>query len=178
MIGASSSLLAVAIHVIPAQFPNDMLKFALFSEMTVSHIKIGAAFVHVPIGAMFTFRTFFTHEVWTYFQVMTEIASLSVWAISFQLIFLACFNFAFIMRIGASFSLPTLAMNKFFTHSICRKFNRIVIIDGWSWNLDIIACIRIHRMITSLLGIVLWHIGIHLPHVHMRIWVLIGITHL
>lgn len=127
-----------------------MLEFALFTVMAVSHIKIRTAFIHMSIWTMLSFQASLSHEILAYFEIMTEIAALTIRTITFRLIFLTSLNFTLIMRIGTCLPLPTFPMDEFLTDTIGCELRRIIIIDGWSRDLYVIAGICVHCVVAGL----------------------------
>jgi len=75
-----------------------MLEFAALAKDAKAHIKIRATFVDMTVGTVLTFFTFLFHEIWTYLQVVTKVALITITALTSTLKFIAWFYLAFIMR--------------------------------------------------------------------------------
>jgi hypothetical protein len=75
---ALGSLLAVAVHVVPAEFADDVFELAAASVETEAHVEVGAALVDVAVGAVFPLLALLLHEVRTNLQVVAEVAFVSV----------------------------------------------------------------------------------------------------
>lgn len=173
MVRAAATFLAVAIHVIPTQFPDDMFEFALLPIVAITHIKVRAALINVSIWAMLSLWAFFTHELLTDFQIVTEVTSLSIWAITLGLILLTSLDFAFVVRIRTCLALPALAMDKLLTDSICCQVGGIICLNIRSRHFGRISDITIHSMIS-----LLWHhfryiLLLILPHPHPVVGIMI-----
>ena len=67
VICTSPSLLTVAIHVIPTQFPNNVLVLALSPCKAKSHVKIRTAFVNVPERTVLASTTSILNKILTNF---------------------------------------------------------------------------------------------------------------
>jgi hypothetical protein len=129
IISAFCAFLTIAIHVVPAQFSDDMFIFAGASMETESHIKIGTAFVNVPIRTMLSLLAFLSHEIWTDLEVMTEVALVTISTLAHTLELVAGFDFALVVRVGTVVREPTLTMYELLANSICSKF--VVISRGY-----------------------------------------------
>lgn len=176
MVWTSPTLFTVSIHIIPAKLPDNMLLSTLFAKVAIAHIEIRAAFIDMSIRAMFSFWAFLSHEILAYFQIMAEIASLSIRTVTFAFIFLAGLYFAFIVGIRTAFPLPTFTMNKFFTDSVGGEFRSVVIADCRRLYFDIVVDFCIDRMI-SILRIIISVLRV-MGDIMMRIRVLVGICHI
>lgn len=118
MISTSSSLLTVAVHVVPTQFPNDVFIFALSSWKAKAHLEIRAAFINMPKMTVLTSYTSILNKILTNFQIMAKVASFSIRALSSTLKLITCFYFTFIMGVGAGLALTTFAVYEFLADSI------------------------------------------------------------
>lgn len=119
MIRTFTSFLTIPIHIIPTQFPDYMFLLAKIAANTEPHIKIRTTLIDMPIWTMFPIFTFFLDKLRTNFQIMTKIASLSIWTEITMFKFLTCFNFRFIMWMWTTLALLTFTMNEFFTYTVC-----------------------------------------------------------
>lgn len=100
VICALGAFFAVPVHIIPAQFTDDMFVFAHFAVEAESHIEIGATFVHVSVGTVLPFFASLFHKIGAYFQVVTEITFIAVTATTHTFKFIARFDFGFVVGIG------------------------------------------------------------------------------
>lgn len=117
-----SSLFAIAIHVVPAKLANDVFKFAHLSMETETHVEIGTTLVHVTIGAMLPLLTLLLHKVRTNLKIVTEVALISISALTHTLKFVARLDFTLIMRMGAIVREPAFAMDELFANTVGSKF--------------------------------------------------------
>lgn len=124
------TFLAESIHVVPAELADDVLEFASLPVEAKTHVKVRATLVNMAEGTVFSFFTFFSHEIRTYFEVVTEVALVSISTGSHALEFVARLDFAFVVRVWAVVRQPALAMNEFLTDSICGKF---VVVGCGDW---------------------------------------------
>ena len=169
MICTSPTFFAVSVHVIPAQLSDYMFVLAQLSQVTESHIEIWATFIHVTIMAMLSFITSLLDEVLAYFEIVTEIASFTIWTFSFALIFLACLDLAFIVRMWTCLPLPALTMDEFFANSICGEFGSIVCLRRNS------KCLIVHPRLKSTIVDLTSHHCSHCIIIHVGIT--IGVCH-
>ena len=78
VVRAFASFFAVAVHVVPAEFSDNVLELAEFTLEAETHVEIGTAFVDVAIIAIIAFIASLLHKVRANLQIMTEIALVSV----------------------------------------------------------------------------------------------------
>ena len=128
------SLLAIPVHVVPAELTDDMFEFAGLSLEAESHIKIGAAFIHVSIGTMLPPLAFLFHEIWANFEVMAKVALVSIPTLTQTLKLVTRFDFAFVMRMRAVVGEPALAVDKLLADSVGGEF---VVVGGGRSGLEI-----------------------------------------
>ena len=121
------SLLAVAIHVIPAKLTNYMLMLAEFPLEAEPHVKVWTAFVDMSVGTMIAFITSLLHKFRADLQIMTEIALVTVAAGPQGLEFIAGLDLALVMGIGTVVTESTFSVDELFTNSIGGE----LIVIGW-----------------------------------------------
>ena len=126
MVCTSSSLFAVAVHVIPAKFPHNVFVFALSSRKAKSHVEIGTTFVNMPEGAVLSSATSILNKILTNFQIMTEVAPLTIRAFPSCFKLFTSFDFAFVMGVRTGLALTTLPMDELFADTIVSKLGSIV----------------------------------------------------
>jgi hypothetical protein len=115
---AFTPLLAKSVHIIPAKLADDMFESAGLAEDAEAHVKVGATFVNVTVGAVFAFLTLLLHEFGTDLQVVTEVALVTVTALSGTLELIARFYFAFVVRVRAIIRKTAFAVDEFFADTI------------------------------------------------------------
>lgn len=119
MVWTLAAFLAIAVHVIPTQFPDNVLQLAEISSETEPHIEIRTALVDMAIRTMIAPFTFLLDKVQTDFKVMTEIAPFAIGTKAIILKFLASFNFGFIMGMYTAITLFAFTVDEFLAHSVC-----------------------------------------------------------
>lgn len=102
MVRAFPSFLAVPVHIIPAQFSDNVLVFAWFAQNAKAHVIIWTTFVNVSELAMVSFTALILHEFLAYLDIMTEIALISVRAATQILELITGLDFASVMLVRAS----------------------------------------------------------------------------
>lgn len=135
VVSALGALLAVAVHVVPAKFTDDVLKLAHLALETEPHIEVRAALVNVSVGTVLPFLAFLTHEVRTNLQVVTEIALVSVPALPHAFELVAGFDFAFVVGVGAIIGESALAVDELLAYSVGGEFVVVGGGDGGSCSL-------------------------------------------
>lgn len=100
VVGALGALFTVPVHIVPAQFTDDVFVFAHFAVEAESHIEVGATFIHVSVGTVLSFFASLFHEIGAYFKVVAEIAFIAVTATTHTLKFIAGFYFALVVGVG------------------------------------------------------------------------------
>ena len=122
IVGTFGSLFAVPVHVVPAKFTHDVFVLATFSLETEAHIKVRTALINVSVGAVLSSLAFLFHEIRADLEVVTEIALVSVTALSQTFELVAWFDFAFVVGMRAVIRESALAVDELFTDSISSKF--------------------------------------------------------
>lgn len=153
MISTATTLLTVSVHIVPAQLPNDMLILALSASEAETHVEVRAALVHMPKWTMLTSVALVLDKVLTNFQIMTEITSLPIWALTLTLILLTSFYLTLVMRVGACLSLPALPMDELLAHSIRSQLGCVVGGDDWLGCLLRVVDVLVGRLIIVGLGV-------------------------
>ncbi len=131
---ALGSLLAIAIHVVPAELTNNMFEFAAFPLEAESHVKIWATFVHVAVGTVLSSLAFLLHEIWANLEVMAEVALVSVPTLTQTLEFVARLDFAFVMRVRTVVRKSALPVDEFLADSVGGE---LVVVGGCRSGLEI-----------------------------------------
>ncbi len=67
VIGTFGSFLTESVEIVPAEFPDDVLKFAAFPLKAKSHIEIGTTLIHVAKGAVLSPFALLPHKIRTNF---------------------------------------------------------------------------------------------------------------
>lgn len=165
MIYALVPLFTIAIHIIPTKFAYDMLQFANIAEGTKTHVEVGTCFKDVPVWTNLS-STAIPGKIRACFYLVTEIASLPIWAVAIELVLITCFYFCFVVWVGAVRVLA-LAMDEAFTYPIIGEF---IIIMAWS------CCLHRLLLIPGLLVHIVETVhAIHgvkiLPILCLRVWV-------
>ena len=127
VISTFSSLLAIAVHIVPTKFTDNVFVFANFSLKTESHIKVRTTLINVSIRAMLASLAFLFHEIWANFEVMAKVALVSIPTLTQTLKLVTRFDFAFVVRMRAVVGEPALAVDKFLADSVGREF---VVVGG------------------------------------------------
>lgn len=125
---AFGSLLAVAVHVIPAQLTNDVFKFAHFTLETETHVEVGTALVDMPIRAVLSLLTLLLHEFRADLEIMAEVTLVPVAALPHTLKLVAGLDLAFIVRVWAVIGEAALAVDELLADSIGGE----LVVIGWS----------------------------------------------
>ena len=134
VVRALGALFTVAVHVVPAEFTDDVFEFTSFTKKTKSHIKVGAALVDVPKRTMLTSFAFLLHEIRAYLEVVTEVAFVSITTRPHCLELIAGLYLALIVGVRTVITQSAFPVNKFLTHSV--RCQLVVVRDG-SRNLGI-----------------------------------------
>ena len=122
VVWAFCSFLTVPVHVVPAQFPDNVLEFTEFSLEAKAHIKVRTALVHMPVRAVLSLLTPFSHEIGTDLEIMTKVALIPVPTRAHSLELVAWFDLALVVRIGTVITEPALAMDEFLADTIGGEF--------------------------------------------------------
>ena len=122
VVGTLGALLAVAVEVVPAEFSDDVFELAEFSVEAEAHVEIGTAFVDVAVGAVLALFTFLLHKIWANFEIMAEVALVSVTADTHRLELVARLYLALVMRVGAVVGQTALAVYKLLANSVGGQF--------------------------------------------------------
>lgn len=101
VVGALGTLLAEAVHVVPAELADDVFELAGLTVEAETHVKVGAALIDMAEGAVLALLTFFSHEVGANLEVVAEVALVSISASAHTFEFVARFDFTLVMRVGA-----------------------------------------------------------------------------
>jgi len=99
VVGAFGSLLAEAVHVVPAQFAHNVFVFTSFTKYTKTHIKVRAALVNVPEGTVLPLLALLLHELRTNLQVVAEVALVPVPACPHRFELVARLYLALVVRV-------------------------------------------------------------------------------
>lgn len=121
------SLLAVAIHVIPAQLTHNMFEFAHFPLEAETHVEIRTALINMPIRAMLSLFALFLHEFRANLEVMTEVTLVSITALAHTFKFVTGLDLAFVVRVRTVVGEATFAMDELLADSIGGK---LIVIGG------------------------------------------------
>lgn len=128
---AFSSLLAVAVHVIPAQLTNNVFKLAHLPLETETHVEVWTTLVNVPIRAVLSLLALLLHELWADLEVMAEVTLVPVAALSHTLKLIAGLDLALIVRVRAVIGKAALAVDELLANSIGGE----LVVIGGSWRL-------------------------------------------
>ncbi|MCP5470430.1 MAG: hypothetical protein H7A36_08015 [Chlamydiales bacterium] len=171
VVRAPASLLAVPVHVVPAQLAHDVLVLAQLAQVAEPHVEVRAGLVHVPVVTVLSLVALLFDEVLADLQVVAEVASLPVRALPPALILLAGLDLALVVRVRARLSLPALAVDKLLADSIGGQLGGVVGSGGHASGHAIHA--------SHLVGPMVALVAHHLPHrVAARVGSAIGVAHL
>jgi hypothetical protein len=154
IVRAFGTFLTESIHVVPAELTDDMLELTGLPVKAESHIEIGTALINMSKRAVLAFLALFPHKIRTNFEVMTEIAFVSVPTSAHTLEFITRFYFAFVVRMRAVVRQPALSVDKFLTDSIGGE---LIMVWSRGWLLSGSRSI-VQRIVISWIGalLLLW----------------------
>jgi hypothetical protein len=112
VVRALAPLLAVTVHVVPAQLAHDVLELAHFAVEAEAHVEVGATLVDVAVAAVFALLTALLHKIGANFEIMAEVALVPVPAGAQRLELVTGLNLALVVRVGAVVRQPALTMDE------------------------------------------------------------------
>jgi hypothetical protein len=122
VVRALGTFLAESVHVVPAELADDVLELASLPVEAEPHVEVRAALVDVPEGTVLPLLAFLSHEIRTYFEVVTEIALVSVAAGAHAFEFVAGLDLALVVRVGAVVGEAALAMDELLADAVSGEF--------------------------------------------------------
>jgi len=121
IVSTLGALFAIPVHVVPAKLADNVLKFAHFSMKAKAHVEVRATLVDVAVRAVFALLTALLHKIWAYFEIMTEIALVTIPAASHRFELVAWLYLALVVRIWAVVGQLTLPMDELLAYSVGRQ---------------------------------------------------------
>lgn len=131
VVGALGPLLAVAVHVVPAELADDVLKLAHLAMEAEAHVEVGAALVDMPVGAVLSLFTTLLHKIGANFQIMAEVALVAVPAGPHRLELVAGLDLALVVGVGAVVRQPALPVDELLAHPVGRQLVVVRRRRGW-----------------------------------------------
>jgi hypothetical protein len=120
MVWTFTSFLAVAIHIIPTQLPNDVFILARLAQNTESHIVIRTALIYMSKLTMISLRALIFHKLFTDLNVVAEVTLVTIWTAALVLKLITWLDLAPVMQVGTRLS--AFSMNESFTDTVFCEF--------------------------------------------------------
>ena len=124
-------LFTVAVHVVPTEFADDVLKLAHLAMEAEAHVEVGAALVDMPVGAVLSLFTTLLHKIGANFQIMAEVALVAVPARTHRLELVARLDLALVVRVGAVVRQPALPVDELLADPVRRQLVVVGRRRGW-----------------------------------------------
>ena len=153
---ALGTLLAVAVHVIPAEFADDVLELAEFAVEAKAHVEIGTTLVDVAVGAVLPFVASLLHKFRADLEIMAKVALVPVPTTPHRLVLVAGLYLALVVGIGAVVAESALPVDEFLAYSIR---GQLVVVCRGRWHLllggrpQILRLIYVSRIVCQLVGV-------------------------
>lgn len=135
VVSALGPLLAVPVHVIPAELTHYVFELAHLALETEAHVEVGAALVDMPVGAMLSFLALLLHKLRTNLQVVAEVALVPVAALPHTLELVAWFDLALVVRVRTVIGESAFTVDEFLADAVGGEF--VVVGGGCGLLLDV-----------------------------------------